>query len=182
MTAKRSQCLWSHTGYPLTFPFLLEFFNAYRKFWGALCSFCKKSLCHTWLQLKHDSAWIEHLQISLYWTQSQTDWFYMPFTHCSSDSDSCLCFHSVPLGLLQLPTSWLSTVSHWQIAEGSECSRMTYLQGKKTTTKCQTHSSVVKLASNQGMNTVQNLHALIQCTHRHWTTIPLWTSSSVHFL
>ena len=37
---------------------------------------------------------------------------HVPFTHCSSDSNSRLCFHSVPLGLLQLPTRWLSTVSH----------------------------------------------------------------------
>ena len=49
---------------------------------------------------------------------------------------------------------------------------------KKKTWPCPTHSSVVTLASNQGTNTVQNLHALLQCNHWHWTTIPLRTSPS----
>ena len=48
-------------------------------------------------------------------------------------------------------------------------------EGKKTW-PCPTHSSVVTLSTNQGTNTVQNFHALLQCNHRHWTTILLWTS------
>ena len=59
----------------------------------------------SWLQLKHDPACIEHLQISIHWTK--TNWFHTPFTHCSSNPNSRLCFHSVPLGLLQLATRWL---------------------------------------------------------------------------
>ena len=60
--------------------------------------FCEKSWHPTCLQLKHDSACIEHWQISIHWIQ--TNRFYRPFIHCSSDSDSHLCFYSVPLGLL----------------------------------------------------------------------------------
>ena len=75
--------------------------------------------------IKYDSARTEHLQISLHWTQ--TNCFHTPFTHRSSDSNSRLCFHSVLPKLLQLPTHWLSTVSHWQIAENSERSCTTYL-------------------------------------------------------
>ena len=52
--------------------------------------------CHTWL---HDSACIEHFQISIHLTR--TNWFHTSCTHCSSDSNSRLCFHSVLLGLLQ---------------------------------------------------------------------------------
>ena len=41
---------------------------------------------------------------------------------------------------------------------------------------------VATLASNQGTHTIQNFHALFQCNHRHWTTIPLRTSPAVHSL
>ena len=130
-SANNGNTLWSQMeslivkSHRLSVNFPLASSIAYWKFWRAFCSFCEKSWCHIWLQLKHDLACIEHLQISIHWTQ--TNWFHTPFSHCSSDSNSRLCFHSVPLGLLQLPTCWLSTVSHWQIAESSERSCTTYL-------------------------------------------------------
>ena len=135
--------------------------------------------CHTWLQLKHDTACIEHLQISIHWTQ--TNWIHTPFTHCSSDSNSRLCFHSVLLGPLQLPTRWLSSFSLADCRKFRAQLPDLSVRQKKTW-PCPTHSSVLTLASNQGTNTVQNLHALLRCNHRHWTTIPLRTSPSLHSL
>ena len=55
-------------------------------------------------------------------------------------------------------------------------------KNKQNKRPCPIHSSIATLAANQGTNTVQNFHALLQWNHRHWTIIPLWTSPSVHFL
>ena len=96
----------------------------------------------------------------------------MPFTHCSGNSDSFLCFLSIPAGLLQLPACWLSSAPHWQVAKSSEIRCMTCLQGKRERErekKITSNSSFIGYAS--GLSG----HILITGTG----PLYLWTSLNV---
>ena len=92
---------------------------------------------------------IEDLQINIHSTQ--TDWFQAPLSHCSNNSDSHLCFHSVLLGLLQY-TCWLCSTSLTDCKHKAPAELICNAT-KKTKTKM-TYSSVTTLVTNQCMKTV----------------------------
>ena len=129
---------------------------------SALCSFCEKSWCHTWPQLKHDSACNFR---SAYIQLRQTGLICHLLTSQATQLLSVLSFCPA----LTTATAYLLAVHSFSL---TDCRNfrlqlcMTCLQGQKTW-PCPTHSSVTTLAANQAMNTVQNFHALHQCNPRH---------------